>query len=219
LDTHGNKRHKANNGAVSTANDCPDDNLVHWNNNLDADEETIDKPESHPKHPLPLITPTQLHAMNSTPYTFPDLETMTRLPTTADKNPHSKFTWADPTPAMLPDRDWLKIPFTNIVFPHILIPFSILTGNMPNDIVADLGRGKGELAIMLYDTGLKFYQENSTANKDLEKFLHSFVFDMTGIDVTLPMAKSTGGMNDCEFSSPWPMILTGTSTALTEFLL
>jgi hypothetical protein len=211
---------------VSTANDHPNDNLVHrndnlvhGNDNLDADEETIDKPESCSKHPLPLITPTQLHIMNSAPYTFPEPEDMTGLPTAADENPHSKFMWADPTPAMLPDWDWLKIPFTNTVFPHILIPFSILTGNVPDGIVTDLGRGKGELVIVLYDAGLKFYQENGTANKDLEKFLHSLVFDMTGINVTLPMAKSTGGKNDHEFSRPWPMIITGASTAPTEFLL
>jgi hypothetical protein len=73
--------------------------------------------------------------------------------------------------------------------------------------------------ITLYGAGLKFYQENSTANKDVEKFLHSLVFDTTRINVALPMAKSMGGKNNHEFGSPWPMILTGASTALTEFLL
>ncbi|KAJ7866820.1 hypothetical protein B0H14DRAFT_3592317 [Mycena olivaceomarginata] len=144
---------------------------------------------------------------------------MTGLPTATDENPHSKLTRADPAPAVLPDGDRLKIPFTNAIFPRISIPFSILTSNMPDDIVADLGNGKGELAIVPYGAGLKFYQENATANKDVEKFLHSLVFDTTGIDVALPMAKSTGGKNDREFGGPWPMILTGASAALTEFLL
>jgi hypothetical protein len=157
--------------------------------------------------------------MNSASYTFPDPEDMTGLPTAADENPHSKFTRADPTPAELPDGDRLKIPFTNTVFSRISIPFFILTGNMPDDIVADLGQGKGKLATVPYGTGLKFYQENGTANKDVEKFVHSLVFDTTGIDVALPMAKSMGGKNDREFGGPWPMILTGVSAPLTEFLL
>jgi hypothetical protein len=122
VDTHGNKRHKANDGAASTVNDNPDEELVHWNDDPATEEETIDEPDSRPKHPLPLITPAQLHTMNSAPYTFPDPEDMSGLPTAADENPHLKFTWADPAPAVLPDGDCLKIPFTNTVFPASRFP-------------------------------------------------------------------------------------------------
>ncbi|KAJ7890405.1 hypothetical protein B0H13DRAFT_2040175 [Mycena leptocephala] len=179
--------------------------------------ETVDEPDSRPKRPLPLITPAaQAHAMNSAPFAFPNPEDMTGLPTMADQNPHTKLTRADPAPTVLPDADHLAIPFTNAQFERIAVPFSRLTRNMPDDVVEMVGSTHNTLAVVPFGPGAEFYKNNPHANRDVEKFLHSLLYDTNGVQVSMPLAKHTP---KGAFDGPYPMILTGCSEDLAKFLV
>ncbi|KAF8162286.1 hypothetical protein K438DRAFT_1618457, partial [Mycena galopus ATCC 62051] len=187
---------------------------LHHRNDSEDDDETIDELDSRPKKPLPLITPAQIHAMNSAPYVFPDPNDMTGLPTLASENPHTQRTRSGPAPDVLPDDTQLAIPFTNATFPRVSIPFSVLTQNMLDDVVDSLG--DEELAIVPYGAGAEFYKDNPHANKEVTKFLHSLLYDTTTIRVSMPTAKSKPKR---PFDGPWLMILTGAGDDLRKFLL
>ncbi|KAF8143123.1 hypothetical protein K438DRAFT_1634240 [Mycena galopus ATCC 62051] len=135
------------------------------------------------------------------------------LPILSSENPHTQMTRSGPAPEILPDDTQLVIPFTNTVFPHISVPYSVLTQNMLDDVIDSLD--DKELAIVPFGTGADFYKDNPHTNQEVTKFLHSLLYDTTTIRVSMLMAKSKP---KCSFNRPWPIILTGAGDDLAEFL-
>ncbi|KAJ6507540.1 hypothetical protein DFH09DRAFT_943064, partial [Mycena vulgaris] len=72
------------------------------------------------------------------------------------------------------------------------------------------------LAILPHGAGPKYYKEHPHANREVMKFLDTLDLDTEGIDVALPMPQRTPKR---EFEGPWPMIMTGASAELKDFLL
>ncbi|KAJ7133772.1 hypothetical protein C8R43DRAFT_1089692 [Mycena crocata] len=181
-------------------------------------DNAIDDLESRPHRPLPIITPAQ-RAMNSTPFEFPNPEDMTGLPTLASENPHIQKTKSGPTPAKIPDPDKLTVPFTLAQFDRIVLPFGTMTRNMDPAQLDPIREKPGEyISILPHGAGKAFYKENPNANRHVKKFLESLDLDTSGIDIALPKAAHNSNKARA-FDAPWPMILSGASQELRDFLL
>ncbi|KAJ6559582.1 hypothetical protein B0H19DRAFT_1260289 [Mycena capillaripes] len=213
---HASKRSRTNGGAVIRTHQDGDDR----ERSRSPTPETIDDLDSRPKKPLPLITPAQIHNMNSTPYAFPNPEDMTGLPTRAEENPHTQTSQRGEVPEVLPDANQLKVPFTLSIFPRIVIPYLILTQNMAEDQVEQIDEDC--LAVLPWNAGPKFYKENPHTSvaaarlAEVAKFLESLPFDTSAIETALPKAKHN---QKRDFEGPWPMLLKGADNDLTGFLL
>ncbi|KAJ7464561.1 hypothetical protein FB451DRAFT_1403231 [Mycena latifolia] len=72
------------------------------------------------------------------------------------------------------------------------------------------------LAVLPQGAGRKYYQEHPHANRAVQAFLESLDLDTEDINVALPMAQRPAKH---DFDGPWPMILTGFSDELMNFLL
>ncbi|KAJ6564684.1 hypothetical protein B0H19DRAFT_1233492 [Mycena capillaripes] len=209
---HANKRLRGAGGPVPRTQE--DESERDRSRSRSSTPETIDDPDSRPKKPLPLITPAQIHNMNTTPYAFPNPEDMTGLPTKAEENPHTQTSQRGEVPGVLPDANQLKVPFTLGIFPRVVIPYSVLTQNMAEDQIEQIDEDC--LAILPWNAGPKFYKENPHANREVAKFLESLPADTSAIEVALPKAKHNPKR---DFEGPWPMLLKGADEDLTKFLL
>ncbi|KAF8178317.1 hypothetical protein K438DRAFT_1977953 [Mycena galopus ATCC 62051] len=207
------KRLRTDDAAVTTARDNEERDPEPTD-----DEPTIDEPESRPHRPLPHRN-FQPHAMNATPYTFPDPESTYRLPTMVGENPHLKETQEDPAPAILPNADNIRVPFTLKIFPRIVLTLAQLTKNMAEGQVADIVANPSNfIALIPHGAGKKFFDEHPHANREAKEFIESLRTDemsVEGIDVALPKAKHKAKRDS---DGPYPMILTGANAALAEFL-
>ncbi|KAJ6594781.1 hypothetical protein B0H19DRAFT_1366562 [Mycena capillaripes] len=208
---HASKRSRTNDGGAKPTHQDEGSDREH---SRSPSPENIDELDSRPKKSLPLITPAQIHNMNTAPYTFPNPEDMTGLPTRAEENPHTQTSQRGEVPAVLPDANQLKVPFTLGVFPRVVIPYSILTHNMAEDQVEQIDEDC--LAVIPWNAGPKFYKENPHANRDVAKFLESLQADTSAIEVALPKAKHK---EKRDFEGPWPMLLKGADEDLTNFLI
>ncbi|KAJ7727578.1 hypothetical protein B0H16DRAFT_1428949 [Mycena metata] len=158
-------------------------------------------------------------AMNLAPYTMPDPEDMTGLPTYADQNPNAQMTKGNPEPEVLPCVERITVPYTLGTFPRISMPFPRLTQNMsPGQVQGIEAAPKQYIALLPHGTGRSFYQRRPHANREAKAFIESFDLDTDGIDIALPIAHHPG-KKPRDFDGPWPMILSGASPELRDFLL
>ncbi|KAF7333827.1 hypothetical protein MVEN_02339600 [Mycena venus] len=173
-------------------------------------------PASH----YPFAPPAKIQATMKTPtFIMPNPESMVGLPTKADENPHIQTTQDDPEPDVLPNVDLLPTPFTFGIFPRVVITQGLLLQNMAKSQADPIKANPGEyLAVVPYNAGKKFYEDNPHANRETKAFIESLAtgtIDVSGIDIALPIAYHKPKRDS---DGPWPMILTGAKADLARFL-
>ncbi|KAJ6449936.1 hypothetical protein DFH09DRAFT_1352488 [Mycena vulgaris] len=100
---------------------------------------------------------------------------------------------------------------------RIVVPFPMLTGDVNTGQLAPiLAAPQDFLAILTHGAGPKYYKEHPHANWEVMKLLDMLDLDTEDIDVALPMPQHASKR---KFKGPWPIIMTGVSTELKDFLL
>ncbi|KAF8957774.1 hypothetical protein BDZ97DRAFT_84951 [Flammula alnicola] len=150
-------------------------------------------------------------------FRFPvDPTKMDNLPTHQDENPYLQMTrrglQPQPPPVAL-------IPFTHAIFHRVVIPLTNLLANLNEDQANLVKENPSDfIAIVPFEAGDKYYKENPNCNTEILKFIRSLGYpDNEHVDIAKPVPRNKAGKK--QFDPPWAMIMSGASSALSNFLL
>jgi hypothetical protein len=159
-------------------------------------------------------------------YVPPDPRDMTGLPTNADENPHLHTSQRGPAPT----KPSGHLPFTDAVFPRIVIQMEHLLANVAkqqSDIIK--ASSNDYIAIIPFGAGNRFFDSQPKASQHILEFLNGLDFgtlDSDGnarqaLELITPDALDKGGEkgHTKEFVKPWAMFLANAATDIRNYLL
>ncbi|KAF8902962.1 hypothetical protein CPB84DRAFT_1728771 [Gymnopilus junonius] len=131
-------------------------------------------------------------------------------------NPYLHRTQMGQVPILPPNR---TATYTRATFSRIVIPLDQLLQNLDlgqaDAIRADPGHF---LALVPFGAGTKFYKDHPHCARDTLQFVESLGYECNDLEVAKPAPRSKQVKNR-DFDGPWPMIMTGHSPELRNFLL
>lgn len=132
------------------------------------------------------------------------------------ENPHLKRSQSGDMPNLPPAA---SKPYTSTIWPAVIILSNTLTKNInPRVLEAIFEDPESFLAIVPYGAGYRQRVDHPDMAKDIQDFLLTFTFENCAhLEIEPAAAKNTGWTNN--FDSPIPLILSGFTNELRNFLL